>query len=291
MLLGALPALASPPAGELPAPLITALVPRGGPVLGETTVTIRGNNLHSTQACRFGNGPQRAATVQAHEQPSPSVLCTTPRQENASAPSSGDQPVSLSQSVDTWLSPASLLPESADRTSMLGGQLNFRFYSSKTLGVEPVVGPGGSLVKVYASGIGEYGAANVLLEGRCRFGATPMQVLKVSAEFVTCQAPALRPPPARPVEVALALNGQDFVAAGEGEATFEYAEAGGGAGAASAPLLPLVMLHDLAKSPASLERLAAYLTHLAPNLQVPRAPGATLGARWASGSGRALACR
>ena len=52
-------------------------------------------------------------------------------------------------------------------------------------------------------------------------------------------------------------------------------------------LSPNVSTHDAVVGD-TLERLAAYLTHLAPNLQVPRAPGATLGARWASGSGRAL---
>ena len=142
----ALPTLASPPNGEPPPALITSLVPRGGPVLGETTVTIRGANLEGTQACRFGSGPARPATVQT-QKPSPSVLCTTPAKEPGRAPEGQlvgyDETISLSKWAGTWLNPASLEPESAQRTWMLGGTLNFRFYSTRTLGVEPVVGRGG----------------------------------------------------------------------------------------------------------------------------------------------------
>ena len=260
-------------------PLIAAFVPRGGPVLGSTTVTIRGTNLEGTQACRFGSGESRPATVQIEEQPS--VLCTTPSRALSDVPASQlsgyDEPLSLSKGGGTWLNAASLAPESAHRTFMLGGKLTYRFYHSRMLGVEPVVGPGGSLVKIYASGINEYGRQSVLLEGRCRFGEVTMPVLKVSAEHVTCQVPTLSPPPPK-VDMALALNGQDFIAAGEGEGevTFEYSEKKpesastftAASSSSSSALRPLVMLHDVGRSPASLSRLADYLKMVAPGLRV-----------------------
>ena len=178
-------------------PLITAFVPRGGPVLGDTTVTIRGANLEGTQACWFGSGESRPATVKIEERPF--LLCTTPRCALSDVPASQltgyDEPLSLSKRAGSWFNAASLAPESAHRTSMLGGKLTYRFYHSRTLGVEPVVGPGGSTVKVYASGIGEYGAQSVRLEGRCRFGEVTVPVLTVGAEFVTCRVPSLSPPP------------------------------------------------------------------------------------------------
>ena len=259
-------------------PLIAAFVPRGGPVLGSTTVTIRGANLEGTQACRFGSGQSRPATVQIEDQP-PSVLCTTPSRALSDVPASQlsgyDEPLSLSKGGGTWLNAASLAPESAHRTFMLGGKLTYRFYHSRTLGVEPVVGPSGSLVKMYASGIKEYGVKSVLLEGRCRFGEVTMPVLKVSAEaeHVTCQVPTLSPPSPK-VDMALALNGQDFIAASEGEVTFEYRENSSEAAASSAAapsssaLRTLVMLHDVGRSPASLSRLADYLKTVAPGLRV-----------------------
>jgi len=263
LLLSALPS--KPDAGD---PVITGLLPRGGPVLGETTVTIRGSNLYGTQACRFGAGEAQPATVQIEVKPMPSVLCTTPRRNISEVPeaelSEGlDQMVSISKWAGSW-NALSLSPDSVRGTFLLGGKLTFKRYHSRTLGVEPTVGSVGSTVRVYATGLADY--PFVQQEGKCRFGVVSTPVLSVTSEYVTCKAPSVSvPAPAAAIEVSLALNGQDFIASDNGDARFEYGE---GAKAHASPTRPLVMLHDVGKTPSSLNRLAATLAELHPGLQI-----------------------
>lgn len=266
--LGAL-LLAVPPKPDVGDPVVTSLLPRGGPVLGSTTVTIRGSNLLGTQACKFGAGEAQPAMVQVEVKPLPSVLCTTPRRNISEVPDAElreglEQMVSLSTWAGTW-NAASLSPDSVRNTFLLGGRLTFRRYHSRTLGVEPTVGSVGTAVRVYATGLADYPFVQV--EGRCRFGAVSSPVLSVTSEYVTCKAPAMSvpAPPANAVEVSLALNGQDFIASDNGDARFEY---GDGSKARSSPARPLVMLHDVGKTPGSLDRLASTLTELQPDLAV-----------------------
>lgn len=258
-----------PPRPDVGDPVITGLLPRGGPVLGDTTVTIRGSNLVGTQACKFGAGRAQPATVQIEVKPLPSVLCTTPRRNISEVPEAElreglDQMVSLSKWAGTW-NAASLSPDSVKGAFLLGGRLTFRRYHSRTLGVEPTVGGVGTTVRVYATGLADY--PFVQQEGKCRFGVVSSPVLSVTSEYVACKAPSVSvPSPADAVEVSLALNGQDFIASDNGDARFEYSD--GTSKAHTSPTRPLVMLHDVGKTPSSLSRLATTLTELHPGLQV-----------------------